>query len=142
MSGRRQLMMTGREYKPLVIEMGLDNRIRFQLVGDTIVANNDGGGWNYGGIGTHRDLARNYPNLYFGSHKCYANGELWELEKPMRLGFAPERIAKVELLECGRSNVTMGKARGLCYIVWTDDHVDVVDDDGSSSRYLIKITFK
>ena len=144
MSGRRRLMMAaGGNDSSLTIEMGLDNRIRFKLVGDTIVANAEEiGGWRYGDIGTHYDLERNYPDLYFGSHKCYADGKVWELKKPLRLGFAPEKIDGVELLESGRSIVTIGDERGSCYIVWGDDHVDVVDDSPSSSRYLIKINFK
>ena len=140
MTGRRQLMMTTREFPPLTLEMGLDSGIRFQLSGSSIVVNTDGGR-NYGAVGTHSDLQRNYPELYFGSHKCYANGEVWAMEQPLPLGFAPAGISKVELLECGRSDVNVGRERGKCYIVWTDRYVDVVDDAASSSRYLIKIFF-
>ena len=142
MSGRRRLMMVVRNAKELIIEMGLDNRIRFQISGDAIVANTDNGGWSYGSIGTHHDLPRNYPDLYFGEPKCYAYGKVWDLREPLQLGFAPTGIAKVELLECGRNNVAVGEKHGLCYIVWTGEYVDIVDDDFSSSRYLIKITFK
>ena len=143
MSGRRRLMMKmGAVAKELILEMGLDNRIRFQISGDAIVANTGNGGWSYGGIGTHHDLPKNYPDLYFGAPKCYADGKVWDLREPLLLGFAPAGIAKVELLECGRNNVAVGEKHGLCYIVWTDGYVDIVDDDFSSSRYLIKITFK
>ena len=142
MSGRRQLMMAANGGKELILEMGLDSRIRFRLSGGTLVADDSEWCSDYGGIGTHGDLEWNYPDLYFGSHKCYANGKIWDLHEPLRLGFAPAGIAKVELLECGRSDVSVGEERGDCYIVWTDEHFDLVDDAGSSSRYLIKITFK
>lgn len=138
MSGRHQLMMTHRASRELLIEMGLDSNIYFELAGDTIVAES----WDYGGIGTHHDLPRNYPDLYFGEHKCYANGKVWNLTEPIRLSFVPERIAKVELLECGRDNVSVGEQHGTCYIVWTDTGIHVADNAGSSFRNLIKITFK
>ena len=138
MSGRRRLMMAMESGGELFIEMGLDSDIVFKLDGDAIVAE----GWNYGGIGTHHDLERNYPDLYFGSHKCYANGKIWDLHTPLRLGFAPAGIARVELPECGRDSVSVGEQRGACYIVWTDTEIHVADNAGSSSRYLIKITFK
>ena len=138
MSGRRRLMIAANNGKELVIEMGLDTEIAFRIVGDTIVAY----GWDYGGIGTHDDLEWNYPDLYFGSHKCYANGKLWDLTEPLRLGFTPTRVAQVELLESGRGSVSVGETDAECYIVWTDTEIRVVDDAGSSSRYLIKITFE
>ena len=142
MSGRRQLMMAVKCGRELILEMGIDNRVRFQISRDFIVANTSNGGWSYGGIGIHHDLPRNYPDLYFGEPKCYADGKVWDLREPLQLGIAPTGIAGVELLECGRNNVAVGERHGLCYIVWTDGYVDIVDDDFSSSRYLIKITFK
>ena len=142
MSGRRQLMIAGGAQKELVLEMGLDSRIRFRLSGTTFVADTGEFGDDYGGIGTHYDLQWNYPDLYFGSPKCYANGVLWDLRQPLQLGFHADRISGVELLESGRGQVAVGEANGPCYIVWTDDYVDCADDEGSSSRYLIKITFE
>ena len=138
MSGRRRLMIAANNGRELVIEMGLDTEIAFRIIGDTIVAD----GWDYGGIGTHSDLEWNYPDLYFGENKCYANGEIWDLHEPLRLGFTPERIASVELLECGRDEVSVGEARGRCYITWTDSYFDMVDDAITSSRYLIKVNFE
>ena len=138
MSGRRRLMIAANNGRELVIEMGLDTEIAFRIIGDTIVAD----GWDYGGIGTHSDLEWNYPDLYFGENKCYANGEIWDLHEPLRLGFIPTRIASVELLESGRSSVSVGEMSDACYIVWTDTELTVSDGDGSSSRYLIKITFE
>lgn len=143
MSGRRRLMMgVGSVETELILEMGLDSRMRFRLSGRTLIADNNAWNWGWGGIGTHYDLERNYPNLYFGSHKCYANGKIWDLHEPLRLDFAPARIANVELLECGRTDVSVGEAHGRCYITWTDSYFDMVDDAISSSRYLIKITFE
>ena len=143
MSGRRRLMMKkGAVAKELILEMGLDNRIRFQISGDAIVANTSNGGWSYGGIGTHHDLPKKYPDLYFGEPKCYANGKIWDLHEPLRLGFTPKKIASVELLECGRDEVSVGEARGRCYITWTDSYFDMVDDAITSSRYLIKVNFE
>jgi len=138
MSGRRRLMMAMKSGGELVIEMGLDSDIVFKLDGDAIVAE----GWNYGGIGTHHDLERNYPDLYFGEPKCYADGRVWDLREPLQLGFAANRISGVELLESGRGDVSVGEESGACYIVWTDTEIHVADNAGSSSRYLIKITFK
>lgn len=137
MSGRRQLMMAAKS-RSVVIEMGLDTDIVFRIVGNTIVAD----GWGYGGIGTHDDLEWNYPDLYFGSPKCYANKRVWDLTEPLRLGFTPEKVDSVELLECGRDDVSVGDTNSDCYIVWTDTEIRVVDDAGSSSRYLIKINLK
>jgi hypothetical protein len=125
----------------LIIEMGLDTEIRFVLSGNTLTVGNQYS-YDYGGIGTHYDLENNYPDLYFGSPMCYADGKLWDLTEPLRLGFTPAKIAGVELLESGRSDVSVGDGNGMCSIVWTDDHVDVVDNEGSSSRYLIKINFR
>ena len=142
MSGRRQLMMAGGSIKDLVLEMGLDSRMRFRLEGGTLIADDSAYHWNFGGIGTHYDLERNYPDLYFGSNKCYANGKVWDLHEPLKLGFTPAKIASVELLECGREEVSVGEARGRCYIVWTDSYFDMVDDAITSSRYLIKVKFE
>lgn len=142
MSGRRQLMMAAKNGRELILEMGLDSRMRFRLSGRTLIADDSAYNCDYGGIGTHYDLRQSYPDLYFGENKCYANGKVWNLHEPLRLGLAPAGIAGVELLECGRSDVSVGEGLGSCYIVWTDEYFDVVDDAGSSSRYLIKITFK
>ena len=142
MSGRRQLMMAAGIDRELILEMGLDSRMRFRLSGETLVADDSAYDCEYGGIGTHYDLQQSYPDLFFGEHKCYANGRVWDLQEPLRLGFAPAGIAGVELLECGRNDVTVGEDDGACHIVWTDEYFDVIDDAGSSSRYLIKITFK
>ena len=142
MSGRRQLMVAGGVPKELILEMGLDSRIRFRLSGTTFVADPSEWGCDYGGIGTHYDLELNYPELYFGSTKCYANGELWDLRQPLQLGFAAGRISGVELLESGREGVSVGEASGSCHIVWSDNYIDFVDDEGSSSRYLVKIIFE
>ena len=138
MSGRRQLMIAANNGRELVIEMGLDTEIAFRIVGDTIVAD----GWDYGGIGTHDDLEWNYPELYFGEPKCYANGRVWDLREPLRLRFTPTKVAQVELLESGRGSVSVGEMDAECYIVWTDTEITVSDGEGSSSRYLIKITFE
>ena len=143
MSGRRRLMMNvGAVVTELILEMGLDSRMRFRLSGGTLVADNSAWNWGWGGIGTHYDLERNYPDLYFGENKCYANGKIWDLHEPLRLGFTPKKIASVELLECGRDEVSVGEARGRCYITWTDSYFDMVDDAITSSRYLIKVNFE
>ena len=134
---RNTISETAPVLKALVIEMGLDNRICFRLSGENLIVDNG----SFGGVGTHHDLPQNYPRLYFGSHKCYANGQVWDLTKPLALGFVPEKIARVELLECGRSQVSVGAEREPCHITWTDNRINVTDDELSSSRYVIKILF-
>jgi len=142
MSGRRQLMMQRQVDKKLVIEMGLDNSVTFTLVNGALVASDGPWGWDLGDVGNHYGIEYEYPDLYFGRHACYANGQVWEMEEPLPLGWMPSRIKEVQLLECGRDEVSVGTEDGMCWITWTDTSVTVTDDDCSSSRYLIKIIFE
>lgn len=141
-----RLLVGGGGGPSLFIRAGVDTTLGLRLDGGYLVCTSNGG------AGMHRDLAANYPDVYFSRPACWchlgagrpaAYSEIWELDSPLPLGFAPARITSVELVESGRSNVGVGgKASSDCRIEWSDDTVRVVDDRGSSSLYEIKINFE
>ena len=103
--------------------------------------------------GNHQGLQSKYPALYFENyHACRIGGidsscPIWDCDAgPYDLGTVVTNIADVTLLDSGRQNVQVIKTgiehpTSSCYITWSSTSIEITDSDGSSSMYLIKITF-
>ena len=125
----------------LILEMGLDTSIKFFLVDGALVAENNG---RYGGIGTHNDLSRYWPRLYFGKAACYAGNKVWDLKQKLIIPSHPKQIAQVVLLKSGRNYVSINDDSRYkrCGIIWNSQLISMYDNEFSSSMYKIKIFFE
>ena len=133
--------------KFLIIDAGVDGYLELTLNNSELIC----GASNYNDPGTHSDLRKNYPHVYFGHRACWIgvdenNLEEWNIasNNHYELSFNVNEIESIELIYCGRNIKQTAEnkySNSNDSLTLNDNTIIIIDNDGSSAEYKFKITF-
>ena len=153
----RRGLIAANNRPPLYIYTGVDTQMRLELVDGVLVCRDSGGAGEHEDLGEWNDppLLLGYPACYYALGNIEASNEeiierpyeyftnIWALEDPLPLEFAPSEITALNLVGSGRDWVPVNddNATSDNWIYWGPDTILINDSSGGSTMYCIKINF-